>query len=384
MKVLVISTDISTESGGLKTGTINLCKAMLENGYEVCIFTTSSEESLKIQIIEGVRVVTFKRDFSFLGNNFSLGLLIAIHKELINFDLVVIQSMYQIASNYTAFIARKRNIPYVLRPHGTLDPVLFHRRRTLLKKIYIRLFDRRDYQAAAAIQYSSLVEQEMTIKNMRGISKGVIIGEGIDINHFKEMKSDILIRDLYPFLRGKIALLFVGRIHQKKGIELALEAMRVLRKNQDNLHLLIVGTGDSNYVNEIQGLIKRHQISDCVTMLGMVDESLKIELLRGSDIFLCPSYGENFGISVVEAAAIGLPIITTNMVAIAKVLDISGAAIVTNCNVVEISNAIERLAGDQKLREKMKIAGINIVEQEFSLSSMAEKIQSTYPLLINK
>jgi len=297
--------------------------------------------------------------------------------------LVVIQSIYQVASNYAAYIARKKYIPYVLRPHGTLDPVLFDRRRTLIKKIYIRLFDLRDYQVAAAIQYSSLIEQEMTTNNMGDISKGIIIGEGIDLDFFKEIKSNKMISDLYPFLRGKMVLLFLGRIHQKKGIELLLEAMNTLRVNHDNLHLLIVGTGDSSYVNEIQSLIKRLQISNSVTMLGMVEESIKIEILRGSDVFLCPSYGENFGISVIEAAAVGLPIITTNKVAVAKTLGLSGAAIVTDCNAIEISNAIERLAGDQQLREKMKIAGINIVEQEFSLGSMAEKIRSTYPLLIN-
>lgn len=390
MKILVVTANISASSGGLKTGTLNLCKALIKKGHTVLLYTTTYSETNefndcegRLVYLEGVPVKFSNIQFRAMGNIFSIGLIKDFLKTIPSMDLVLIQSMYQFTSTLTALISKFYNIPYILRPHGTLDPALFFRRRSLIKKIYVFLFERWSFLWASAIQYSSKSEMLMTSGVIKKSAPGIVISEGIAIEDFAKESKKIAFRQSYPQFKDKRILLFLGRIHQKKGIEIALQAFKIVSEKIDDLQMAIIGPGESSYVNQLVKLTSQLELEDRVFFLGMVDDELKKSALMDSDIFILPSYGENFGIAVIEAIACGCPVILSNKVGVAENLRNHGVALVAECDVVQIASAVCTLCSDPLLVNKMRLEGPKCANKYYSLEAMAAQMDIAYKSLLN-
>ena len=390
MKIIVLASDISLESGGLRTGTLNLCKALMVKGHDVTLLSTTSSMNKQLitdnslnTTIDGVKTRLFYYQFKLMSNIFSCGLLRFLAHEVPKTDLIVIQSLYQCSSTFAAYIARVNSIPYVLRPHGTLDPFLFSRRRIFFKRLYVMLFEKRNFLFASAIQYSTLSEATMTTSIISNTAQSIIIKEGVDLEVFNRISS-ISFRNLYPQLKGKEVMLFLGRLHQKKGIEIALKAFEKVARINKNLYFVIVGPGETSYVNIVKEFIKRLAYSDRVLILGPVNNDIKIAALKESDLFILPSYGENFGISVVEALASGLPIIISKRVGIAEDLSDVLGVIVAECDVEEVASAIIKIISSPELRNHIKFKGPEIAQLLYSIDSMGNQMDMAYKKLIFK
>lgn len=390
LKILVLAANISTSSGGLKTGTLNLCKALIKKGHDVLLYTTTYSDTNeffhykgRLIYLEGVPVRFSNIQFNAMGNIFSVGLTKDLLKTIPSMDLVLIQSLYQITSTLAAIISKIYNIPYILRPHGTLDPVLFFRRRLLIKKIYINLFERWSFFWARAIQYSSKSEMLMTSRVIKNLAPGIIITEGISIEDFSRQSKKIDFRKRYPQFKDKRIILFLGRMHQKKGLEIALQAFSIASKKIEDIQMAIIGPGESNYVNQLISLTSRLRLDDRVFFLGAVDNELKKAALMDSDIFLLPSHGENFGIAVIEAIACGCPVILSNKVAVAEDLKNYGVALVADCDAVQMASAICTLCSDVELSNRMRSEGPICANKFYSLEAMATQMDVAYKSLLN-
>ncbi len=390
MKIIVLASDISLESGGLRSGTLNLCKALMAKGHDVTLLSTTPSMNKQLitdnsldTTIDGVKTRLFYYQFKLMSNIFSCGLLRFLAHEVPKTDLIVIQSLYQCSSTFAAYIARVNSIPYVLRPHGTLDPFLFFRRRIFFKRLYVMLFEKRNFLFASAIQYSTLSEATMTASIISNTAQSIIIKEGVDLEVFNRISS-ISFRNLYPQLKGKEVMLFLGRLHQKKGIEIALKAFEKVARINKNLYFVIVGPGETSYVNMVKEFINRLAYSDRVLILGPVNSDIKIAALKESDLFILPSYGENFGISVVEALASGLPIIITKRVGIAEDLSDVLGVIVTECDVEEVASAIIKIISSPELRNHIKFKGPEIAQLLYSIDSMGNQMDMAYKKLVFK
>jgi glycosyltransferase involved in cell wall biosynthesis len=390
LKIIVLASDISLESGGLRSGTLNLCKALMAKGHDVTLLSTTPSMNKQLitdnsldTTIDGVKTRLFYYQFKLMSNIFSCGLLRFLAHEVPKTDLIVIQSLYQCSSTFAAYIARVNSIPYVLRPHGTLDPFLFFRRRIFFKRLYVMLFEKRNFLFASAIQYSTLSEATMTASIISNTAQSIIIKEGVDLEVFNRISS-ISFRNLYPQLKGKEVMLFLGRLHQKKGIEIALKAFEKVARINKNLYFVIVGPGETSYVNMVKEFINRLAYSDRVLILGPVNSDIKIAALKESDLFILPSYGENFGISVVEALASGLPIIITKRVGIAEDLSDVLGVIVTECDVEEVASAIIKIISSPELRNHIKFKGPEIAQLLYSIDSMGNQMDMAYKKLVFK
>lgn len=389
MRILILAADISLSSGGSRTGTLNICRALLSKGHEVCLYTTrnsSSNEfghqSNRIIDYEGVPTKFFKSEFRLMGNIVSFALCFDLVRNVKQFDLVLIQSLYQFTSTIAAFISRIQNIPYVIRPHGTLDPVLFFRRRTLLKKLYLALFEARNFRLAKAIQYSSESEMLMTSPLIPCSAAGIIITEGISTEDIPPLGSLSDFHDLYPQFSSKRILLFLGRLHQKKGIELAIEAFNLVLQEVEDVHFVIIGPGSSDYIKHLKQVVKAKGLEEHISFLGPVSETLKFSALMSADIFVLPSYGENFGIAVVEALACGLPVLISNKVAIASDLEKYGVAVVVECSADQISVALLQMLRDVNSKNIIRSLGPKIVSKYYSIQAMSEQMNRIYRNLL--
>jgi len=362
---------------------LGLCKGLAKCGHQVSLYTTNADENEILNVPlgvstleEGVEVFFYPVQKIIFGNVLSYPLVAALKLRVPNVDLVLIHSMYQLTSTAAAFYCRKFRVPYVVRPHGIMDPKLARRRRWLLKWAYIQLFEKKNLNCAAAIQYSSRMEDEMARHFMTVESPSLLIPEGINLEPFEKLPSRGNFRDKYPEMAGKSLILHLGRIHQKKGLDLLVEAFSRVAARRDDVHLVLAGSGDKGYVMQITKMLHYLDVFDRTTITGQLDEDEKLAILRDADIFVLASYGENFGISVVEAMACGLPVIISDKVGIWREILEASAGTVTKCQPEEIADAIENLLNDSGLRMAMGQRGKNIARDKFSSDRMSESMET--------
>ena len=385
MRILVTSFSIGPLTGGLRVGVLGLCKGLAKRGHQVSLYTTNADENEILNVPlgvstleEGVEVFFYPAQKIIFGNVLSYPLVAALKHRVPNVDLVLIHSMYQLTSTAAAFYCRKFRVPYVVRPHGIMDPKLARRRRWLLKWAYIQLFEKRNLNCAAAIQYSSRMEDEMARHFIQVKSPSLLIPEGVSLKPFEKLPNRGNFRDKYPEMEGKSLILHLGRIHQKKGLDLLVEAFSRVAARRDDIHLVLAGSGDKGYVMQITKMLHDLDVFDRTTITGQLDEDEKLAILRDADIFVLASHGENFGISVVEAMACGLPVIISDKVGIWREILEASAGTVTKCQPEEIADAIDNLLNDSELRMAMGQRGKNIARDKFSSDRMSESMETAY------
>jgi len=388
MQILVTSFTIAPRSGGLRVGVLGLCKGLADRGHQVCLYTTNADRNETLDVPlgvstheEGVEVFYYPAQKIIFGNVLSYPMVRALKQRVPDVDLVLIHSMYQLTATVAAHYCRKYRIPYVLRPHGILDASLARRRRWLLKWAYIQLFEKRNFNRAAAIQYSSQMEEEMARHFMTVRSPNLLIPEGISLDPFTNLPPRGIFRAKYPSMAGKSLILFLGRLHQKKGLELLVDAFSRVAGCRNDAHLVLAGSGDSDYVERITKMLCDRGVFDRATITGQLDDDEKFAALSDADVFVLPSYGENFGISVVEAMACGLPVLVSDKVGIWREIAEAEAGIVTTCESEKIADAIERLLSDPGLCRALGRHGKALVGAQFSTDRMAERMETAYQSL---
>jgi len=386
LRILVTAAGIAPSTGGGRVGILGMCRGLAHRGHQVTLLTTNTDGSGVINVPlgtpvdqEGVETYFYQAQ---LRNMFSLPMATALKRMVPLSDIVLIHSLYQFTSTIAAHYCRKNKVPYVLRPHGTLDPFLVYRRRWLLKWAYIKLFEVRNFRGAAAVQYSSAMEEGMTQRFVSGPMRSIVIPEGISLEKFTNIPIRGSFRTRYPETVGKTLILFLGRFDQKKGIELLVASFNELALRRTDVHLLLVGGGDSDYINKIMGMLRDRGIAHRSTYTGMVSEQEKIRALTDADIFVLPSHGENFGIAVVEAMACGIPVIISDQVGIWQEVAEAEAGIVTRCDSAEIILAMEELVGNPFRMRRLGENGKKLVAMQFTQGRMAERMEKAFNRLI--
>lgn len=386
MRILVTAAGIAPSTGGGRVGILGMCKGLAQRGHQVTLLTTNADESEVIDVplgvpvdLEGVETYFYQAQ---LRNVFSFPMATALKRMVPQSDIVLIHSLYQFTSTIAAHYCRKNKVPYVLRPHGTLDPFLVYRRRWLLKWVYIKLFEVRNFRSAVAVQYSSAMEEGMTQRFVGGPIRSLVISEGISLEKFANIPMRGSFRTRYPEMVGKTLILYLGRFDQKKGIELLVASFNDLALRRTDVHLLLVGGGDGDYIDKIMGMLRDRGIAHRSTYTGMVSEQEKIEALTDADIFVLPSHGENFGIAVVEAMACGIPVIISDQVGIWHEIAEAEAGIVTRCDSAEIILAMEELISNPFRMQRLGENGKNLVAMQFTQERMAESMEEAFNRLI--
>lgn len=287
MKVIHFIAGIDKTGGGT-TEYMRLLSSELKNHIELIVVTGISGHPI---VINGVNVKFFKtsvlRWFSMI-KEFSFFL----EKEKPN--LVHINGIWSPQNWEFQKAAQKLGIKVIVSPHGMLEPwIMAH--SPLKKKIALFLYQRKAIQQSALIHATAQMEAE-NIQTLGFKNPICIIPNGIDLNDVKGIK------EYY----GTRKMVFLSRIHPKKGIELLLEAWR--NSNTNGWLLEIAGNGDENY---IANLNQSAQDLKNVHFVGAKYGEAKWNFLRSADVMVLPTHSENFGIVVAEALAVGVPVITT-------------------------------------------------------------------------
>jgi glycosyltransferase involved in cell wall biosynthesis len=210
-------------------------------------------------------------------------------------------------------IARAHSVPYVIRPAGTLQPWALGNGclKRLKKAGYFRLIAMPLVNRAACVQAASTQEAEQ-VRRLGHEGPVTVIPNGVDIGRLAEGGADAA-ETYWPSLRGRPVVAFMSRLSPEKGLDLLIPAWADLMRlpaHRDAV-LVIAGPDFRGYQTTVQAMIDAHGVASSVLVIGMVQGARKSSLLKRADVFVLPSYSENFGIVVAEALACGTPVITT-------------------------------------------------------------------------
>ena len=231
-----------------------------------------------------------------------------------SFDALVSHGLWQYPSVSVRKAARSAGKPYFVYPHGMLDPWFKSQYpvKHLKKMLFWWLRQGRILRDAKAVCFTTDEERRLARGTFRPYScNEVVTGLGVADPPSNSDAQTKAFFDKFPNLRGKRKLLFLGRIHRKKGIDLLLKAFEELSTADD--HLVVAGPSEDGFFAE--ELVRASSaFADRITWAGMIQGDVKWGALRTADSLILPSHQENFGMVVAEALAVGTPVLITDKV----------------------------------------------------------------------
>ncbi len=297
------------------------------------------------------------------------------------YDMVIVNGLWQYGGFAVWRAARRRGFRYCVYTHGMLDP-WFKRRYPLkhLKKwLYWPWGEYRVLRDAAAVLFTSEQERVDAAKSFflyRCREK--VVGYGIAPPPIEGGKRDLFLEQ-FPRLRGRRLVLFLGRIHEKKGCDLALRAFASFRKETGDAgtdyHLVMAGPHDHAYGGKLRALTAKLELEEAVTWTGMVEGPLKWGALAAAEVFLLPSHQENFGVAVVEALACGVPVLISDKVNIWREICADGAGLAENDDEAGTRRLLKRWAEmTPEKQAAMKTAARACFEHRFDVARVSREL----------
>jgi glycosyltransferase involved in cell wall biosynthesis len=384
MRVLHVIPSVSPLHGGPSFAVRGVGEALAALGIDVDVATTTANGRGELSVPfdgpvfeQGVRYFYFRRQHPKFWT-FSWPLTRWLTQHAGAYDILHVHALFSYPTLPACWAARRHRVPYVLRPLGTLDPWSLRSHRWK-KAPYFHLFERRNLLGAAAIHAVSQREQR-AIEALGLTSPVVTIPLGVDPMASEDSTAA---RRQGGGTGDIVNLLFLSRLHPKKGIELLLDAVGFLTADA-RIRLFVAGDGDAAYVARLKDRAKANGLSDRMVFTGFVTGAERRRLLNEADLFVLPSYDENFGMAVAEALSAGLPVVVSEHVALADRVREAGAGLVVPCDAQELARAIATLVDDPNLRHCMGQAGRRLAQAEFSWPEVARRLTALYEDLIAK
>jgi glycosyltransferase involved in cell wall biosynthesis len=387
MRILHVASDLSPRQGGPAKLAPEMCRALARHGHEVALYTTNFD-------VEGVLDVPLDRPVMEGGFiiryfpvrwprrwKFSPPLERAIRADAAGFDIVHIHNLYLYHSWITAHYCRKQGIPYLISPHGTLDP--FIRRRSRAKKaIYNFLIEKRNLDNAAAIHYTAQFEMDLAHKAMKIKAPGAVVPLGLEMQDYLKLPKPGAFRARFPEVGTDRIILFLSRINFKKGLDLLAKSFGLIAGQRDDVRLVIAGPDNDGYGVQVRQWLSEAGVLSRTVFTGMLTGVDKLAALADADLFVLPSYSENFGIAIIEAMACGLPVVISNQVNIWREIAGAGAGLVVDCDVQQLAAALLKLLDDSYDRRIIGEKGRRLVESTFLWDKVAKQMLDLYQRII--
>jgi glycosyltransferase involved in cell wall biosynthesis len=390
VKILQIVPSISLVYGGPSQMVMGLSKALAEQGADVTVLTTDSngdagQPPLDVPLDRPVEQdgyqIRYFRCSPFRRYKFSLPLLQWLASHAQTFDVAHIHALFSPVSSAAATIARYQHLPYVLRPLGTLDPADL-RKKQRLKQVYATLLERPNLAGAAAVHFTST--QEAKVSERFGVpTRDWVIPLGVSLPR----SSDAQIRESLGISSDRPLLLFMSRVDPKKGLDLLIPTLGELVAEGIDFHFVLAGSNpqDPDYEAKIRAQIQASPLAGRTSIMGFVSGDRKTALLQAADLFVLPSYYENFGIAVAEAMSVGIPVVISDQVHICEEIRQAEAGWVTSCEVNALTNALRTALKDpverQHRGEKARIHALS----HYSWSAIAQQmLQAYHSVLVKK
>ena len=385
MRILHVISMMASASGGTTQILKLLAAAQAREGHRVTVCTTMignhAREQLDVDALRavspGVRYEAFPWELR--APMISLDMRRWLKRHITDYDLVHVHGMYRFPPTYAAWLARKRGMPYIIWPHGSLDPFLHKQssRSVWLKRLWERWLDLPNLQAASAIHYTSEDERDRA-SFMRLHAPPIVVANGLDWDRFADLPAPGTFRERLGLDPQVPLILFLSRINFKKGLDLLIPAFAQVRMRHPDAILAIVGPDNEGYGARVRDWVREHGLDNVVLFVDKLEGNAVVQAYVDADVFVLPSYSENFGLVVAESLACGTPVVISDQVNIHREVSNSGAGLVTRCDVVEIAESLSKLLSDPSLRQSAGRAGRDLVQCKWTLDVMVRDLTEEY------
>lgn len=294
------------------------------------------------------------------------------------YDLVHTHTVFAPLISLTHGLCRFFRVPYVVTPHGMLEPWALTYKSSK-KKLYYNKLEKAALKNASAIQATASPEQD-NIKKL-GFHHSFLVPNGLPQAQYVKLPSPDVFHQKFPDTLGKKLILFLGRIDPKKGLDLLAPAFAQVYAAFPETHLILAGPDSIGFTSTARSYFVKSNCLDGVTFTGMLRGNLKYAALAAATLYVAPSYSEGFSMSVLEGMAAGLPCIITENCNFPEA-KVAQAAYVVPANSQAIGDAL--LATLQNPEESKQI-GINarqFIFENYTWEQAAQKLAKSYKAIL--
>lgn len=265
-------------------------------------------------------------------------------------DAIHVHGLWERPQEAAAAAGRARSLPVVVSPHGMLDPwsLNHHRwRKQVAWNILVNGWVRR-----ASLLHAATDGEAANINRLQLGPDCEVVGLGVDLEAFHDLPSPEAWSRRRPEIGGRQICLFLSRIHPVKGLEILLDAFEGAAAACPSLILAVAGDADGGaYEASVRERVSRSPVASRIHLMGRLDGEEKREAFAAASFFVLPSYQENFGIVVAEAAAAGLPVLVSSNVQLKDFVRDSGAGEVLPLDAASFETAMVRLARSEPVTD---------------------------------
>lgn len=375
--------------GGPARVAYDISKELVKRGHEVTVYTTDVLDKTSRHKFEsnptwldGIEVYHYRNISNYFAANCGITcapkMSLALRNNLKKFDIVHCHENRSFEAALLHHYAKKYKVPYILQAHGSVLP-LFHKQK--LKNVF-------DYFVGFdllndASKLIALTEIEAEQYHKMGVTENKIevLPNGIDLVRYENLPEKGVFRKKYGIKNNQKVLLYLGRIHKIKGINLLVEAFSELTSRMEDIKLVIAGP-DNGFLSILEAQIGDLNIKDKVLFTGPLYEKDKLEAYVDADVYVLPSVYEAFPVTVLEACACGTPVIVTKNCAISNIVD-NKVGYVSDFEKGQLCETIFKLLNNYEDRVNFSENGRKIIFEFFDWSNIQLKLERIYSQCIH-
>jgi len=359
--------------GGPIESVSKLCEGLVEQGHQVDVFTTTANGETELDLVpgqtvnvDGVQVTYFKR-ITKDPTHVSTALWKHLYNTVGTYDIVHIQSWWSVLVIVSAMICLAKGAKIVVSPRGMLSIYIFNSGKSGVKKLIHntvgkRLLAKTAFHATAKSEY---LECREVIPNWKGfVLPNIISLPKVEVNR----------RSNEVF-----TMVFMSRVHPKKGIELLFKAIAAL---PFPFKLKIAGSGEEAYIKDLKEQAIQLNISDNIEWLGWVDRTEKFNLLMQSDLFTLVSYNENFANVVIESLHVGTPVLVSYGVALSEFVMQNDMGWVTGLEIEAITKKLTEIYNDKPKRDQINTTAPALIAEMFAPAKLIGDYAANYQQIV--
>lgn len=374
MKVLHVIPSLSWVHGGPSQAIRTMERALRAQGVEVLVATTDDDgRGKRVEREHGVRVseegaqrIYFRKRIEFYC--VAPAMIGWLWRNVRDFDCVHIHALFSFTSTAAALVARAKGVPYIVRPLGVLNQYAIDDHKFGLRKLSLLFLERPILRKAASIHCTSAQEAE-DVRAVEPASNRTVQALAIDLPSLEARAS---------FESSRPVVLYLSRLDPKKNLESLLNAWPAVVARIPTALLKIAGSGDVGYVEKLRAQAGALGITASVDWAGHVSGDAKSACFRSAQVFVLPSFAENFGIAVAEALSYGLPSVVARGVALSDEIASHGAGLRIEPTAEAISEALIHALSDADWRDGASLAARKLAESNFSVDALGAGLVKMY------
>lgn len=370
--------------GGPVRVAYELSRGLARRGHEVVVFTTDAmdrrerTESRPGPLeLEGMKVYRFRNLSNYLAYNHHLFLsprfVPAARGGVRSFDVVHLHE-YRTLQNAVAYrCARNQHVPYVVHANGSLPRIMTKKG---LKRVYDFLFGKDLLkQASRVVSVSSVETEQYKAMGVAG-DRIAMVPHGIEPSEYETLPPKGAFRKRHGIGEGDRVILYLGRVHKIKGLDLLARAFGDILRAVPEARLVVAGS-DDGYLHAMKKLADDLGIGGRALFVGPIYERSKLEAYVDADVYVLPSTYEIFGVTVLEACACGTPVVLTDRCGVAD--HIGGrAGIVVPYEATKVAGGVLDVLRSGDRGKRLGQAGRKLVMEEFGWSKAVDKLEALY------